>query len=496
MTRTTEPTLEADDVVRRLRGALDELTADITETTVADHPSARVRELRQRPNRRAWLVPSAAAAAVVAVVAGIVVVGNRDDGGPTGPPVSVPDTGVTVPVEQTVAGATFAPLDGLEPAGVPTFNTVMTAPLGAVWVSVDGPDDWFVAVRQESDRDLPPGTLDGGVELEPVDVGGRTLYVDPDNGSGSPTVYEWRPDGQLYVVEGYGLASESLVEFAASIQPGSGVPFVLTSDDPEFSGADLAILDPRPAYVSQPWTLDAATVTLSAATGGLARHLADLAATTLTVEPVTVASEPGYRIGASDGTHVLWPSAASDNVWVSATIPTNDRVDEVIGSVVQQPTGLVVGGTMAALAQEQSALRGWRTRVVEGDLEGRPLADVVSESLSSTIVDGVALDDAVPSTAPVVIDALTFADRGEIVKVALDLMAPRRVVVVTAMSDSDDFDTDNEKLRALAESTADITLADWAEWSIDPVADVGRVRTFEDWIAIVAEALQSDEGEG
>jgi hypothetical protein len=151
---------------------------------------------------------------------------------------------------------------------------------------------------------------------------------------------------------------------------------------------------------------------------------------------------------------------------------------------------------MAALAQEQSALRGWRTRVVEGDLEGRPLADVVSESLSSTIVDGVALDDAVPSTAPVVIDALTFADRGEIVKVALDLMAPRRVVVVTAMSDSDDFDTDNEKLRALAESTADITLADWAEWSIDPVADVGRVRTFEDWIAIVAEALQSDEGEG
>jgi hypothetical protein len=495
MTQFTDPGPDSDDVVRRLRGALDELTADISETTVADRLSAGVRDLRQRPSRRTWLVPAAAAAAVVAVVAGVVVVGNRDDGGPSGPPVSVPDTGMTVPVDQTVAGATFAPLDGLEPAGVPTFNTVMTAPLGAVWVSAEGPDDWFVSVRQESDRELSPGTLDGGVELEPVDTGGRTLYVDPDNGSGKPTVYEWRPGDQLYVVDTFGLDRDRLVGFVASIEPGSGVPFIQTSDDPEFSGAEVAILDPQPTYVQQSWTLDGAAVRLSAATGGLARHLADLAASTLTVESVTVVGESGYRVEATDGTHVLWPSAAGGNVWVSATIPTNDRVDEVIGSVVQQPTGLVVGGTMAALAQEQSALRGWRTRVVEGDLEGRPLADVVSESLSSTIVDGVALDDAVPSTAPVVIDALTFADRGEIVKVALDLTATRQVVLVTAMSESADFDTDNETLRALAESTADIAVADWAEWTIDPVQDGSQIRTFEDWIALVTEALLSDEGE-
>lgn len=496
MTQFTDPGPEADDVVRRLRGALDELTADISETTVADRPTAQVRELRQRPSRRTWLVPAAAAAAVVAVVAGVVVVGNRDDGGPSGPPVSVPDSGVTVPGEQTVAGATFAPLDGLEPTGVPTFNTVMTAPLGAVWVSADGPDDWFVAVRQESDRDLPPGTLDGGIELEPVDIGGRTLYVDPDNGSGKPTVYEWRPDGQLYVVDSFGLERDRLVEFVASIQPGSGVPFILPSDDPEFSDAGLSILDPRPTYLSQPWTLDGAAVRLSAATGGFARHLFDLAASTLTVEPIDVAGGVGLRIEATDGTHLLWPSAASSNVWVSATIPTDDRVDDVLGSVVQQPTGLVVGGTMAALAQEQSALLGWRTRVVEGDLEGKPLADVVSESLAPTVVDGVALDDAVPSTAPVVIDALTFADHGEIVKVALDLMVERRVVLVTAMSDSAEFDTGNETLRALAESTADITLADWAEWTIDSVSVGSQMRTFEDWIAIVAEALVTVEEEG
>ncbi len=221
MTRFTDPGLEADDVVRRLRGALDELTADISETTVGDHPTARVRELHRQPSRRTWLVPAAAAAAVVAVVVGVVVVGNRDDGGPSGPPVSVPDTGVTVPVQQTVAGATFAPLDGLEPTGVPTFNTVMTAPLGAVWVSADGPDDWFVSVRQESDRDLPPGTLDGGIELEPVDLGGRTLYVEPDNGSGNPSVYEWRPGGQLYVANASGLESDRMVQFVGSIEPGS-----------------------------------------------------------------------------------------------------------------------------------------------------------------------------------------------------------------------------------------------------------------------------------
>jgi hypothetical protein len=96
----------------------------------------------------------------------------------------------------------------------------------------------------------------------------------------------------------------------------------------------------------------------------------------------------------------------------------------------------------------------------------------------------------------VVIDALTFADRGEIVKVALDLMVERRVVLVTAMSDSAEFDTGNETLRALAESTADITLADWAEWTIDSVSVGSQMRTFEDWIAIVAEALVAVEEEG
>jgi hypothetical protein len=493
MTRTTEPTLEADDVVRRLRGALDELTADISETTVADRPTAWVYELRQRPSRRTWLVPAAAAAAVVAVVAGVVVVGNRDDGGPSGPPVSVPETGVTVPGEQTVAGATFAPLDGLEPAGVPTFDTVMTAPLGAVWVSSDGPDDWFVAVRQESDRELSPGTLDGGVELEPVDVGGRTLYVDPDNGSGKPTVYRWRPGGQLYVVEGYGLASESLVEFAASIQPGSGVPFIQTSDDPEFRAAEATILDPQPTYLSQPWTIDGAAVRLSAATDGLARHLADVAASMLTIEPVSVAGESGYRIGATDGTHVVWPAAASADLWMhvevaderplGAAAPGTNLVDDVIGAVVQRPTGLVVGGTMAAGAREQSALRGWITRTIEGDEAVTPLADIVTETLTG--------DDGIPATAPVVIDALSFSTVGQIVAVTVDLTQTRRVVLVTADSDSPSTDELDEVLRSAAASTPNVVIADWTA----ALADGEATQTAEDWVAIVADAVFSVEAD-
>ncbi len=175
--------------------------------------------------------------------------------------------------------------------------------------------------------------------------------------------------------------------------------------------------------MAQPWTLDGASVRLSAATGGLARHLADLAASTLTVAPVTVAGVDGYRVEATDGTHVLWPSAVSSSVWVTSTIPTNDRVDDVIGSVVQQPTGLVIGGPLALAAVEQSALRGWRTTAVDGETPrpsrpvGRPLAEFV---------------DRYEPSGPVVIDALTFATVGEILTATRDLRTTRRVVLVTA----------------------------------------------------------------
>ncbi len=287
MSTTTDIT--DDELVARMRAALEELTAS---------PANEIRLIGSAtPPRRTQLMMAAAAAVIViaAVTAIAVNRSRRDDAGTTGS--STP--AATAPV-------------------VTTSTTTPVAPSAA-------PIDWYVLAGTD--------LVAGSITFESGDPSGRP---DPS------TVMAWQvaPAGLLFLhavagnVDGenettsWGLDDLTATRLGDEIVNGSGLPYVLP--DPAATLVAFGIESSGELH-AQTYSSGDGSATLSS--GAYRGRLGELADAT-DGAAIAVAGTSGYRYTGADGSvHVFWPTP--NGFWASLDISPGlaDHADELIAAV-------------------------------------------------------------------------------------------------------------------------------------------------------------------
>ncbi|MBI5090103.1 MAG: hypothetical protein HZB15_14910, partial [Actinobacteria bacterium] len=300
-----------DEIIRRLRSALDEVAAGARQEERAMMPFTSP---SGRPRR--WL--AIAAASLLLVGGAVFALSRRDDEEPAAPAdTSVPAAPATTSVETTApptsvsvttVPATTTPWFSL---GAPGFTAGSiqqnaSAPSGGQlvesWAVEQGESDGFVSVAIE--QGLTPG-VEGDYTSEPVAVPEGTAYFLRPNGPDGPLDwgYELRwfhDDGSAWLFQSSGLTRERLIELATKAVPGSGLPMVI--DDAALTVLSSGVI--RGDRVAQEYTGDGGTVTVWVEQEGAGiRELISAA----NIIPTTVAGTPGYAALMNDNSiNVTW----------------------------------------------------------------------------------------------------------------------------------------------------------------------------------------------
>lgn len=285
-----------EDVIARLRSALDEVTADSHGLVAADAPRPKVSAAR-------WMAVAAAAVLIVGAVAAIAI--NRGAGDVATAPTDVPTTPATEPtLIRTVAPRYTLIAEDLAPGKVEILPNALTNETSMVW-ALGNPVHGLFMLRSGP----------GSPNMAPADT--------------SLAGYQMIND-QAVAVSSYGIDLQEQAALLAQVQQGSGLPWLLPAEGWSYLGMGTG--NDGPTY-EQGFLSDTASVIL--AVGPLANQFLTLA-TFGNIESVTVAGRAGWKATGTDGAYVLWPAADSGQ-WASMSVPPplTDRIDGLIAAVVE-----------------------------------------------------------------------------------------------------------------------------------------------------------------
>lgn len=290
--------LADDDVIARLRSALNEVTKDSHGLVSADAP----RLAGSSPAR--WL---AMAAAVVLVIGGVTaVVINRNQHGSTPTADSTPITPTEPTLIRTVVPWYVLASQDLAPGGIFGIENQLPADeLTIAWALGGNPADGLLVLR--SGPSSPA--------LGPADTSLATYRMIGD---------------QALAVASYGLTPQEQADLAAQIQSGSGLPWVLPVEGWAFLGMGVHT-DGATRFTRYSNGTEAVDISV----GPLIDQFFTLA-TADTLQPVTVAGRAGWKATNADRVYVMWPAADSGR-WATMTIvpALADRVDGLIAAVAE-----------------------------------------------------------------------------------------------------------------------------------------------------------------
>jgi hypothetical protein len=337
-----EPT--DDQIVTRMRMALDELTSDVAaddDTVVSVRPAA----LRTARRRGAWL----GAAAVTVLLAGGAVwaLSTRTEDPvaspePTDPTVlaattasggSTPATGSERPT-YTIASARLAPGELVVEQEPVTSDALVQA-----WrVQGDGLDGFLTAVVL-SESPFDTGALSNAAITDlsgfPDGTARQIVSGDALQDMTSEPVIEWRrSDGDFWLFQQAGLirsgSEDTWLDLVRSAVSGSGLPIVVADE----RATSIGVSGLSTTFVRQEFTgVDGGMVSFGLTDsliffGGLGGLLG--------VEPITVADRPGWRV-VTEGEAVtaLWDAGDGWYGVLNIPFPMSAAADDIIASVVR-----------------------------------------------------------------------------------------------------------------------------------------------------------------
>lgn len=291
-----------DEVIARLRSALDEMTADSHGLVAADAPRPTVSAAR-------WMAVAAAVVLVIGAVTAIAI--NRGN---------APDV-ATVPTELSTTTPTEPTLIRVE---TPWFRLAAADLLPSERVHEQ--------CCQEPEVNLAWSNGNAYLMLAAYSKPGTTS-VDP---VGPATQLE--TDSAILTFRSFGLTDDERAALADKVVPGSGLPYVLPVD-----GWNLIALGQAPtnAGLVQAYTplnndpLSSYLPTVEMRVGGYRGELSLLGAFP-DPQPITVAGYDGWKVTEDDGTvSALWD--VGDGYWATLRIDAKlaDRADALIIGVVQ-----------------------------------------------------------------------------------------------------------------------------------------------------------------
>ena len=289
-----------EDVIARLRSALDEVTAESDGLVAADPPRPKVSAAR-------WMAVAAAAVLVVGAAAAIAL--NRGGAGEVAStPTELPTTSATEPtLIRTVAPRYTLIAEDLVPSQVETVPNALTNEMSVVWALSGDPVQGLFIVRSGP----------GSPNLAPADT----------------SIADYTMIGEEAVTGySYGIGLQEQRHLLAQVQPGSGLPWLLPVEPWTYLGMGTG--NDGPTY-AQTFSSDIGSVILDV--GPLANQFLTLASVG-TIDSATVAGHEGWKATNAEGVYVLWPAGDSGQ-WASMTVPASlaDRIDGLIAAVVEIP---------------------------------------------------------------------------------------------------------------------------------------------------------------
>jgi hypothetical protein len=347
--------LTDDQIIGRLRSALDEVAAEVSIGTVAgDGELVAVRPIDPRPDRRsAWL----GAAAVTVLLAGAAVwaLTNRTEDPVTAPSETPPVPTTPVPTDpvptdpvptivRTVRSGPDAPAYSIMSPRLAPGHVRSGQPFGfdatpvVSWrVEGDGLDGFIDASITDSPYEANPG--DRIEPLAPPRGTARLLTGIMIGVAGDLPIVEWvQDDGAVWRFQTKGFsdlaASAAWIDVVFRAVPGSGVPIVL--DDER---ATLVAIGTSATWFRSTEFTDiddpAATVVMTIADGPI---VTTTLASASTVRAVTVDGAPGWLgtdVGTTGQVRVIWDIG---NGWWGSLDPgpeLADQIDDIIATVVR-----------------------------------------------------------------------------------------------------------------------------------------------------------------
>jgi hypothetical protein len=346
----SEPATPTDDqILTRMRSALDELTADVADDSGGLVP---LRPAATRPGRRgAWL--GAAAATVLLACGAMWALSTRTDDPVASPATVPPSAPPTALAATTLPGDTTPPMPA--DVGAPSYSIVSArlAP-GAIAVEevpnasdalvqvwrVEGEGlDGFLRVSVTSESLFGSETIPGATvtELSGFPDGTARLIVSADASRDTPSdpAVEWtRSDGAVWTFDGAGLvrpgADEAWLDLVRSAVPGSGLPIVI----PDERATSIGVSGLSTAFVRQEYTgVDGGTVA-SALTDSLL-FFGGISGV-IDVESTTVAGRAGWRMTVEgEAVTVIWDAGDGWYGLLGIPSPLSANADDIIAAVVR-----------------------------------------------------------------------------------------------------------------------------------------------------------------
>ena len=296
-----------DDVIARLRSALDEVTAD-------SHGLVAVQGLRQRVSAGRWM----AAAAAVVLVAGAAATIASHRGRARQVSSALTEVATTAPIPRAESSVSSFPWFNLN-----THDFVAGERTTGCCSSTSGPQLVMAWVRADNLAYLMVTELASG---SPAPAAGSTVRA---------------PTGHPLLVQSYGLTAAERESVADQLLGGSGLPYVLPADGwvleamgTTAASGDLRIYEPR---YQDPLSNYRPTVTLSV--GQYSGQIA-LLAQWPNPQRVTVAGYDGWKVTEGDGTVTVFWSVQNDDigqVWATLRIDhvLAERADGLIADIVR-----------------------------------------------------------------------------------------------------------------------------------------------------------------
>ena len=347
-----------DQVIARMRSALDELTAGVSA-----EPLETVRPAVATPRRRAtWL--GVAAATLLLAGGAVWALSTRSDDPVASPrettpvttvgeatttiaPETTAPTGVETP-EFTITSARLTPGPVSEPSKGPGSQD---GPFFLSWRIEGGGSEGFLFATVYDELDLPNAqSVD---QLDPP-VGDAQLVwpTVADDEVAVPWIRWVRPEGGVWTFFTLGLysgvASNNWIDLVFEAVPGSGLPIVIPDERATF----LSFGMPSTTVITQAFTsIDAGTVDLTVTDGGAA--LFTLIGAT-DVRAITVAGTGGWRGTYADGhVEVVWDAGGGWWGLLGISPELADQADDIVASVVRTDTSPPASTVAASPGSEQ-----------------------------------------------------------------------------------------------------------------------------------------------
>ena len=291
--------LDDDQVIARLRAALDEVTAESnTDDLVPSEPQDHTMSAGR------WMAIAAAMVLVVGAVA-VFAINRRNAPYVASTPTETAAPSTTAASAPTGIWYTLASPD-LVPGKIVTLPNLLPADeVSIVWSFGGNPADGLLVLRSG------PGS--------------------PDLGPADTSVATYRMiDEQAIAVASYGLTPQEQADLTEQIRPGSGLPWLLPVEGWAFMGMGVQL---DGLTYEQTYSADNGAVGIDV--GPLFNQFFTLA-TVGNLHPVTIAGRDGWMASNADGVYALWP-AGDSGAWASMTISAQlaNRADGLIAAVAE-----------------------------------------------------------------------------------------------------------------------------------------------------------------